>query len=1131
MIFDGTQVGTFDAFITSVGTPTKNITWNIVGTSTFFDIDYSTNNGTSWNRIVNDYKQTGVIGTYNWQVPNIPTTQALIRVTDANNGSIVAQSPATFTIEAATPVIIVDKPNGGEQYFQGQSRTIEWRTTQFNVGNVQIEFSRDNGTTWEMIASNYPNSGIYNWIIPSNLTQAFPNCKVRVSKFNDLNIYDANNALFEIRPGIILESPNLNLSTWNSCTQSSITWYAGASNNYTIELSTDNGVTWSIIESNYTNGSFFVNYPWSVPNANSSQCKVRVKDNNNSLFTDVSEQNITILPSINVTSPNTGGIYMAGTVLPITWTDTSASDYYTISYSTNNGISWTNIVTNYNTTSGLYNWTLPMISSSNVLVRVMDYINNCKQDVSNIPFSISLNQLISVVTPNGGETLAGCTPYTITWIDNGSSGNVNIKYSTNGGTTWNVIVNNTPSATLSYIWTPPNISSSNCIIRVEDAVNLSTIFDNSNNSFNIDTSFAATISSGGVTSVCAGSSLVLTSNSTTGNYWYPNGETTQSITVSNAGTYTVQVTNGGCVSTSADFVLTVNPLPSVPVVSLNGPTTFCADQSITLTSSSATGNYWLPNGETTNSISVNTTGVYSVVVTNNGCSATSAPVSITVNPLPSAPVITSNSIVPYGGTLTLFTDYGASLTYDWDGPSAFSSTLQNPTIAGVTVANSGIYILRTKLNGCWSPYSYHTVAIGSPSQTINVSGNLSTEIGEPIKLATADATDGTNTITTLSNNTGDFNLSVGQYVTYDLTPSKNNDNVITNGISTLDLILIQSHILGVTPLPSPYKILAADVNLSGSVTTLDMVLIRQLILGITNTYPNGQKWKFVDAAYNFPNPQVPFNYPNSIAVSSGVDQVNKDFIGIKLGDVSLDWDAVLAKSQSDDIIFYSQPDTVDLDEEFLFPVLVDEFTDVLGAQFTMEWPTEYFEFMEVSENGLGINFSEHLKESGYLSGSWFEPTVNPFSLQSGDTLFVLKFKVKNPFFSERISVTSAITKAEGYDQGYGLLSLVDALDNIVFRSPLGFEENEDLTGFEVYPNPTSSLVKVSYVSNEQDDAEMILYDAHGKKIKDFAITQKGGKNVFTLDLRTQGAALSRGEVVYLVFMKNGKQYIKKITIY
>jgi len=52
------------------------------------------------------------------------------------------------------------------------------------------------------------------------------------------------------------------------------------------------------------------------------------------------------------------------------------------------------------------------------------------------------------------------------------------------------------------------------------------------------------------------------------------------------------------------------------------------------------------------------------------------------------------------------------------------------------------------------------------------------------------------------------------------------------GLTTLDIIAVQRHILGLETLPKPFSWIAADVNNSGSITTLDVVLMRQVILGM-----------------------------------------------------------------------------------------------------------------------------------------------------------------------------------------------------------------------------------------------------------------------------------------------------------
>jgi hypothetical protein len=109
------------------------------------------------------------------------------------------------------------------------------------------------------------------------------------------------------------------------------------------------------------------------------------------------------------------------------------------------------------------------------------------------------------------------------------------------------------------------------------------------------------------------------------------------------------------------------------------------------------------------------------------------------------------------------------------------------------------------------------------------------------------------------------------------------------GVSTLDLVMIQKHLLGKAKLNSPYKIIAADANKSGHLTALDLLEIRKLILGINTRFPNNTSWRFVDSDYSFVDPYNPFEqaFPESIwvdSVTGGVDTA--DFVGIKIGDVN-----------------------------------------------------------------------------------------------------------------------------------------------------------------------------------------------------------------------------------------------------
>src|SRR5262249_14273297 len=155
---------------------------------------------------------------------------------------------------------------------------------------------------------------------------------------------------------------------------------------------------------------------------------------------------------------------------------------------------------------------------------------------------------------------------------------------------------------------------------------------------------------------------------------------TRSISVNSSGSFTVQVTdNNGCQSlASAPVTVTVNPLP-LAAVTPSGPTTFCAGGSVTLDAGGSFASYLWNNGATTRSISVNSSGSFTVQVTDaNGCqSLASAPVTVTVNPLPLAAITPSGpTTFCAGGSVTL--DAGAGfVSYLWNNGATTPSISVN----------------------------------------------------------------------------------------------------------------------------------------------------------------------------------------------------------------------------------------------------------------------------------------------------------------------------------------------------------------------------------------------------------------------------------------------------------------------
>lgn len=127
----------------------------------------------------------------------------------------------------------------------------------------------------------------------------------------------------------------------------------------------------------------------------------------------------------------------------------------------------------------------------------------------------------------------------------------------------------------------------------------------------------------------------------------------------------------------------------------------------------------------------------------------------------------------------------------------------------------------------------------------------------------------------------------GHDANYILAPYLNENH--QGGVTTFDALLIQKHILGIQYLGSPYKLIAADVNNSGHISTYDIVVLRKLILGIFDEFPNNTSWRFVDAAYMFPDNTNPWveEFPEVINVNEPLSAIlSGSFIGIKIGDVN-----------------------------------------------------------------------------------------------------------------------------------------------------------------------------------------------------------------------------------------------------
>ena len=198
---------------------------------------------------------------------------------------------------------------------------------------------------------------------------------------------------------------------------------------------------------------------------------------------------------------------------------------------------------------------------------------------------------------------------------------------------------------------------------------------------------------------CQGATATqLSATASTGNTltWYDvatggtalSGAPSPSTTASGVYTYYVsQKNSAGDESPRVAITVTVNAIPTTPVITANGATSFCTGGSVELTSSSATGNVWSTNA-TTQAITVTASGSYSVTVTdNNGCSASSSATTVNVSNAPIPTVTASATQACSGDVVTLTASTGDS--YSWsNGDTTQSIQVTNTGSYSVTTTNS-----------------------------------------------------------------------------------------------------------------------------------------------------------------------------------------------------------------------------------------------------------------------------------------------------------------------------------------------------------------------------------------------------------------------------------------------------------
>ena len=408
----------------------------------------------------------------------------------------------SFSTDKDQGILVIYEQRGEPLYYNSTEFYIGTKTVSRSNKNPQLQIKKKNDTEWKLWKTNpslpYVIGDSLRWKAPDGVLD-------QVSVDVIYSLQSGNSLLIDRigyqygQPGnggggsgggssITVSQPNGG-ETWTGNTNHTIIWATEnvTATSYTLEYSSDNGITWhtiAIVSGNETD------YIWTVPSINTDEALVRITVTGTTI-TDESDYVFSIhsLCTSQVTarfSTNPANTITTQNTLDITFTDSSTSDD----------------ATNHPINSWLWEFGDGTVATGKgphghhytqgEFYARLTVDNGCtNQRTGGVYISVgnpgSNSSKVTVTTPNGGEDYGVGTTQTITWTpDHLQPSSYTIQYSTDGGSNWNTVATNVPGTSTSYNWLVPNTPTTQALIQVIGYDGTGTpVSDKSDNPFTI----------------------------------------------------------------------------------------------------------------------------------------------------------------------------------------------------------------------------------------------------------------------------------------------------------------------------------------------------------------------------------------------------------------------------------------------------------------------------------------------------------------------------------------------------------------------------------------------------------------------------------------------------------------------
>ena len=341
----------------------------------------------------------------------------------------------------------------------------------------------------------------------------------------------------------------------------------------------------------------------------------------------------------------------------------------------------------------------------------------------------------------------------------------------------------------------------------------------------------------------------------------------------------------------------------------------------------------------------------------------------------------------------------------------------------------------------------------------------------------------------LSDNSGFYDAgTIEKFEQYFVRPSLDDDPL--NGVSTLDIVALQRHLLGVQEFDSPFRSIAGDINKDYRLTVSDILEMRRAILALPSVMDHDEPWRFVDADFVFDEVQGPLAKALSDKVWITYDKASVDFVATKIGDVNnsiLIEDKEVASNRSIQKLIVDDASLKnDLEKAISFNL--NRPLEYLGFQAHIKYDPSVMDIRSVYSPVSDVDLDFHIMDNEIIISAFSRSGRH---IPSGEELFLIDIIAnKNTLLSEGIELASGRLNSEIYTE----------LDQV---SELSLDFQKEITSeFEVgqnHPNPWRDNTSIEFTLNKEGNVLFELFTSSGQLIIKREKPLKPGQHQITLN--------------------------------